>query len=90
MLEVNTLKDLSNKVCVPNKTNDLNLSVFSMTTGINKSKTLIKHISRDRKRGRNRTCFYFNDTIKFENFDLDNILIDKKSYGNILVHKISY
>ena len=26
----NTLNDLSNKVCVPNKTEDLNLSVFNM------------------------------------------------------------
>ena len=41
----NTLNDLSNKVCVPNKTEDLNLSVFNMITGINKSKTLAKHIS---------------------------------------------
>ena len=41
----NTLNDLSNKVCIPNKTEDLNLSVFSMITGINESKTLIKHIS---------------------------------------------
>ena len=41
----NTLNDLSNKVCVPNKTEDLNLSVFKMITGINKSKTLTKHIS---------------------------------------------
>ena len=31
----NTLHDLSNKVCVPNKTEDLNLSVFNMITGIN-------------------------------------------------------
>ena len=31
----NTLNDLSNKVCVPNKTEDLNLSVFSTITGIN-------------------------------------------------------
>ena len=31
----NTLNDLSNKVCVPNKTEDLNLSLFSMITGIN-------------------------------------------------------
>ena len=30
---------------VPNKTEDLNLSVFNMITGINKSKTLTKHIS---------------------------------------------
>ena len=27
---VNTLNDLSNKVCVPNKTKDLNLSMFNM------------------------------------------------------------
>ena len=31
----NTLNDLSNKVCFPNKTEDLNLSVFNMITGIN-------------------------------------------------------
>ena len=41
----NTLNDLSNKVCVPNKTEDLNLSMFKMITGINESKTLAKHIS---------------------------------------------
>ena len=33
----NTLNDLSNKVCVPNKTDDLNLSVFNMITGIDKN-----------------------------------------------------
>ena len=41
----NTLNDSSNKACVPNKTEDLNLSVFSMITGTNESKTLTKHIS---------------------------------------------
>ena len=41
----NTLKDLSNKVRVPNKIKDLNLSVFNMITGINESKTLMKHMS---------------------------------------------
>ena len=40
----NTLNDLSNKVCVPNKAVDLNLSLINMITGINKSKTLTKHI----------------------------------------------
>ena len=34
-----TLNDLSNKVCVPNKTENLNQSVFNMITGINESKT---------------------------------------------------
>ena len=41
----NTLNDLSNKVCVPNKTEDLNLSMFNMSTGINKSKALTKDTS---------------------------------------------
>ena len=41
----NSLNDLSNKVCIPNKTEDLNLSVFNMITGINKSKILTKHVS---------------------------------------------
>ena len=31
----NTLNDLSKTVCVPNKTEDSNLSVFNMITGIN-------------------------------------------------------
>ena len=41
----NSLIDLSKKVCIPNKTEDLNLSVFNMVTGIKESKTLAKHIS---------------------------------------------
>ena len=45
----NILNDLSNKVYVPNKTEDLNLSVFNMITEINESKTLPKHISRNYK-----------------------------------------
>ena len=40
----NIFNDLFSKVCVPNKTEDLNLSVFNMITGINESKTLAKHI----------------------------------------------
>ena len=35
----NTLNNVSNKVCVPNKTDDLNLTVFNMIAGINESKT---------------------------------------------------
>ena len=41
----NTLNDFSNKVCVRNKTEDLDISMFNMITGINESKTLAKHIS---------------------------------------------
>ena len=39
---------------------------------------------------KNFMCYYFNDIIQFEDFDLDNILIDEKSYENILICKISY
>ena len=39
---------------------------------------------------KNRTCYYFDDIIKIEDFNLDDTLIDKKSYENILVYKISY
>ena len=35
-------------------------------------------------------CYYFNDMIKFEDLDFDNILIDEKSYENILIYNISY
>ena len=41
----NTLNDLSNKLYVPNKTEDLNLSVVNIITEINELKTLTKHIS---------------------------------------------
>ena len=39
---------------------------------------------------KNRTCYYFDDIIKLEDFDLDNILIDKKSHENISIYDISY
>ena len=41
----NALNDLANKVCIPNKREDLNLSVFKITAGIIESKTLTKDIS---------------------------------------------
>ena len=41
----NTFNGLSNNVCAPNKTEDLNLSVLNIISVINESKTLTKHIS---------------------------------------------
>ena len=35
--------DLSDRVCVPNKTTDINSNVFDMITRINESKALTKH-----------------------------------------------
>ena len=40
----NTLNYLSNKVCVPNKTEDVKIHIFDMITGINELKILTKYI----------------------------------------------
>ena len=36
------------------------------------------------------TYFYFDGIIKFEDIDLDDILIDEESYENMSVYNISY
>ena len=36
------------------------------------------------------TCYYFDDKIKLEDFDFDNILVEEKSHKNILIYDISY
>ena len=41
----NTLGNLSNRVCVPNETKDLNLHVFNMIAGIKESRTFTKPVS---------------------------------------------
>ena len=41
----NTVDDPSNKIYVPHKTKDVNVSVFKMITRINELKTLAKHLS---------------------------------------------
>ena len=47
-------------------------------------------LNRDWIKIKNRTCYYFDEIIKIDYFDLDNILIDKTSYENILAYIISY
>ena len=37
-----------------------------------------------------RTCYYFNDIIKLEDFDIDNVFIHEKSHENNLIYDISY
>ena len=39
---------------------------------------------------KNRSCYYFNDIIELEDFDLGNSSIDEKSHENILIYDISY
>ena len=37
---------------------------------------------------KNHTCYYSNDIIKLEDFNLDNVLIDEKLHENILIYDI--
>ena len=37
---------------------------------------------------KNRTYYFFNDTVDIETFDPNNIKIDEKSYKNILIYYI--
>ena len=39
---------------------------------------------------KNRTYYFFNDTINTENFDPNNTKIDEKSYKNIFIYYIGY
>ena len=32
---------------------------------------------------KNRTCYYFDDIIKIKDFDINNLLVDEKSYENV-------
>ena len=36
------------------------------------------------------TCYYFDDIMEVEDINVDNILLDEKSYENILVYSILY
>ena len=84
------LNDLSNKVCIPNKTEDLNLSVFNMITGINESKPLTKHISCECKckfDGKNLIEINGGITINFD-VSVKNIIYAKKIMFGILLHVI--
>ena len=38
----------------------------------------------------NRMCYYFDDIMKLEDFDIGNILIDEKSHENNFIYDISF
>ena len=81
----NTLNDLSNKVCVPNKTEDLNLNLFNMIPGINESKPLTKHISCKficKFDGKNIIQINGGITINFD-VSVKNVMYVKKIYVTI-------
>ena len=39
---------------------------------------------------KNCTCYYFDDLVKLEDVDFNNISLNKKSSENILVYDVSY
>ena len=39
---------------------------------------------------KNQTCYYFDDIIKIEDFEFNNILLDEESQENILIYNVSY
>ena len=85
-----TLNDLSNKVCVPNKTEDLNINMFNIVTRINESKTLTKHISckcECRFDGKNVIKINGGITINVD-MSVKNVMYVKKIMFGILLHVI--
>ena len=83
----NTINDLSKKVYVPNKTEDL--SVFNMITAINGSKILAKHISGEYKcRFHERKCisdqWWNNDKCRCE--CKKRHVCEKKIMFGVLLH----
>ena len=87
----NTLNDLPNKVCVPNKTEDLNLSVFNIITGINESKSLPKDIScKCKGRFDGKSVIQINGGIKINvDVNVKNVIYVKKIIFGILLHVVA-
>ena len=87
----NTLNNLSNKLCVPNEREDLNLRVFDMITGINESKTLTKHISFKWKcRFDEKNVILINGGITINvDVSVKNVIYVKKIVFGILLHVIA-
>ena len=80
----------SDKVCILTKTEDLNLIVFNMITGINESKTLTQHLSCECKCKFDETkCnsrqWWNKDKCRCE---CKNIMYVKKIMFGILLHVI--
>ena len=88
---VGSCNTLTNKVCVPNKTGDLNRNFFNMITRIYESKTLTKHMSCKWKyKFDGRKCNLDKNggiTINF-NVSIKNIIYVKKIMFGILLHVI--
>ena len=86
----NTLNDLFDKLCVLNKTEDLNLNRFNMITGINELKTLTKHIScKWNFNLMQEIAIQINGGIMINvNVSVKNVMYVKKIMFGILLHVI--
>ena len=87
----NTLNDLSNRICVPNKTKYLNVHVFNMFTGKNESKIFTKDISyqcKCRFDGKNVIQINGGTTINV-NVSVKNTMYAKKIIFGILLHVVA-
>ena len=85
----NTLNNLSNRVS--NRTEDLNIHVFNMITGNNKSKILTKDISCECKcRFDGKNVIQINDVITINvNVIVKNIIYVNKIIFGILLHVVA-
>ena len=80
----NSVNNLSIKICVPNKTEDIDVKVFHMITNSNEAKTMAKHISCDCKRKRKCNSTTCNSNQKWNNetcqCECKNYNTEKKYY----------
>ena len=86
----NTLNNLFSKVCIPDKIEDLNLSASNLITGINESKTLIKHIScKCNVNLMEQNVSQINDGITINvDVNVENTIYVKKIMFGILLHVV--
>ena len=75
----NFLDELPTKMCIPGKTEDVNVELFNMITRINEVKTLVKNISSDCKG-------IFDCEACNSNKSVESIVISKKKLFGILPH----
>ena len=84
----NTLSKISIKICVPSKTENINLNVIILITELNESKTLTKHISYKCKcklDSKSLIQIEFSKTINV-NVSVKYIIITKKIIVGILLN----
>ena len=85
----NTLNDLHVKVCVPNKTKKLNIHVFKIITGKNKSKILTKkYISCECERKTDGRKCKWKQERKNVDESVKNIIYVKEIIFRILLHLV--